>query len=51
MEGDKYFSSLLYSICEGRNSLLSSKTQEKIGLIILLVEDILLVGNDNKKLV
>ena len=30
MGRDKYFSRLLYSICEGLNSFFSSKTQKKI---------------------
>ena len=30
MERDKYFSSLLYSICKGLNSFFFSKTQKKI---------------------
>ena len=30
MERDKYFSSLLCSICEGPNSFFSSETQKKI---------------------
>ena len=30
MERDKYFSGLLYSICEGLNFFFSSKTQKKI---------------------
>ena len=30
MERDKYFSSLLYSICEELNSFFSSETQKKI---------------------
>ena len=30
MERDKYFSSLLYSTCEGLNSFFSSETQKKI---------------------
>ena len=30
MERDKYFSSLLYSICERLNSFFSSETQKKL---------------------
>ena len=30
MERDKYFSSLLYSTCDGPNSFFSSKTKKKI---------------------
>ena len=30
MERDNYFSSLLYSICEGPNSFFFSETQQKI---------------------
>ena len=30
MERDKYFSSLLYSTCEGLNSFFSSETQTKL---------------------
>ena len=34
MERDKYFSSLLYSICKGLNSFFSSETQKKICLMV-----------------
>ena len=34
MKRDKYFSILLYSICEGLNSFFSSVTQKKICLMI-----------------
>ena len=34
MERDKYFSSLLHSICEGLNSFFSSETQKKICLMV-----------------
>ena len=33
MERDKYFSSLLYSICEGLNSFFSFETQKKMCLV------------------
>ena len=50
MERNKYFSSLLNSICKGLNSFFSSETQKKICPMILLVEDILLIEIDVKKL-
>ena len=34
MERDKYFSNLLYSICEGLNSFFSSENQKKICLTV-----------------
>ena len=34
MERDKYFSNLLYSICEGLNSFFSSKNHKKICLTV-----------------
>ena len=40
----------IISICKRLNSFFSSETQKKICPEILLVEDILLVENDTKKL-